>query len=278
VWWHLLSLDAPTVAIVWSWAFAHAFHIQLPWFAPVTLGLGTWCVYVADRLLDGWRKKPGRQLRERHLFYARHRKLFVAALITAAVPLTYLIFMRVAIIVRFDDVLLAVLGLVYFVLIHQRGDRNKFDGSAWLPKEMAVGILFAIATTVPIWPRLHGEESWMMVSLVLFASVCWWNCVAIQVWEDGLVADARSVEPMHRLTVWIGRKLQFFAATLVIVSASVAIMAPTTGIRILLAACSSSGLLFLMLSRYSFKLHSRTLRVAADLALLTPLLWIALVR
>ena len=76
VWWHLLSLDAPTVAVVWCWFFAAAFRVSLPPTALVTLALGTWCVYVADRLLDGWRSVDMTDLRDRHWFYLRHRKPF----------------------------------------------------------------------------------------------------------------------------------------------------------------------------------------------------------
>lgn len=278
VWWHLLSLDAPTVAVVWSWSFARAFDIPLPWFALITLGLGTWCVYVADRLLDGWHTRPDRTLRERHLFYARHRRLFLTALIGAALPLAYLILVRAASAVRIDDIVLAVLGLIYFLLIHIPASRSKFDSEAWIPKEMAVGILFAIAATVPVWSRLPAEEPWMLLSVALFAGVCWWNCVAIQIWEDRSETDTRQTEPMHALTLWMGSKLQIFAATLAVISAGSAAIAPASGMRILLASCSLSSLLFLLLSRYNRQLHCRTLRVVADMALLTPLLWIAVVR
>lgn len=50
--WHLSSLDAPTVAIVWSLAFAWTANVRLPWWVLVLLPLGVWTVYVADRLLD----------------------------------------------------------------------------------------------------------------------------------------------------------------------------------------------------------------------------------
>src|SRR5271156_21025 len=34
-WWHLLSLDAPTVAALWSWFFARAMHLHLPLIPPL---------------------------------------------------------------------------------------------------------------------------------------------------------------------------------------------------------------------------------------------------
>ena len=50
--WHLLSLDAPTVAGLWCWAFGRAVRLHLSPRLPVALALGTWLFYVADRLLD----------------------------------------------------------------------------------------------------------------------------------------------------------------------------------------------------------------------------------
>ena len=263
--------------MVWSWAFAHAFSIQLPWFAPVTLGLGTWCVYVADRLLDGWRQKPQRQLRERHLFYARHRRPFLAALIVAAFPLAYLIFDRVTHRVRTDDVLLGIVGVLYFVLIHSPQKEHASHNVKWMPKEMAVGILFAIATTVPAWSRRPADGCWMLLSIALYAGICSWNCIAIQTWEDNFPRNSLPMETMHRMTRWIGFKLRRFAVILALLAAGLATLAPEPGIRLLLASCSLSALLLLLLSRFSEHIHSRTLRVAADMALLTPLLWMAVV-
>jgi len=48
--WHLASLDAPTVAVVWTLGFAWAASVRLPPWIPVLLALATWAVYVADRL------------------------------------------------------------------------------------------------------------------------------------------------------------------------------------------------------------------------------------
>jgi hypothetical protein len=40
--WHLSSLDAPTVAAVWSLGFAKAAGVRLPEWGPVLLILVTW--------------------------------------------------------------------------------------------------------------------------------------------------------------------------------------------------------------------------------------------
>ncbi len=277
-WWHLLSLDAPTVAVVWGWAFAHAFASPLPWFSLVTLGLGTWCVYIADRLLDGYSSRSSIELRERHFFYARHRRKFFLMLFATALPLAYFLLLRVAARVRMDDTLLAIIGLIYFALIHGSSTRTYSSKRVWMPKEISVGVLFAIATAVPTWSRVHADKVWMFLAITCFACICCWNCIAIQTWEDDSMEDRRRAEPIHKLTAWIGLRLRGCALVLAVVSACMAALAPTLNIRILLAACSLSGVFFLLLHHYHHQIHRRTLRVAADLALLTPLLWIALVR
>ena len=52
VYWHLLSLDAPTLAVLWAWSLARAVGAPVSWPALAVLGLGTWLLYIADRLLD----------------------------------------------------------------------------------------------------------------------------------------------------------------------------------------------------------------------------------
>ena len=271
LWWHLLSLDAPTIAGMWCWSFARAFGVSLPWFAVVTLCLGTWCVYVADRLLDGWNKKSDVTLRERHLFYLHHRHIFILALAAAALPLAYFILVRVSAPVRKDDLLLAVIGCLYFSTIRTSLAQK------WIPKEIVVGVLFAMATVLPCWSRLHTNHSWMLACSIIFAALCCWNCVAIQIWEDARAAVTSEVSP-HAVTSWAGRHLRPFAICIAVLPAAMSIFAPAVGIKMLLASCSLSGILFLLMDHYGAELQGRTLRIGADLALLTPLVWIWMVR
>lgn len=301
VWWHLLSLDAPTVAVVWCWFFGAVFHLHYSWVVLPTLALGTWCVYVADRLLDGWRSTDMVSLRDRHWFYLRHRSLFISAWLIAAVPLAYLIFFRVATAVRTDDVVLCLVGVAYFLLIHsplrdralKRGESQIFPG--WLPKEMAVGFLFAIATAVPAWARLTATVGlsqvhvWFAVAVLVFGSICWLNCVAIQTWEDAeaahevmhtILSNAQDHEVASRpkgLTGILGSHLREFAWSAVVVAVALTFAAVRTPVSLLFAAAGISAALFVGLIRYSHRLDALPLRIAADAALLTPLLfWLRL--
>ena len=287
VWWHLLSLDAPTVAVVWCWFFAAAFGVSLPPTALVTLALGTWCVYVADRLLDGWRSTDMTDLRDRHWFYLRHRKPFVIAWFAAAIPLAYLIFFRVRPAVREDDVVLCLIGIGYFLLIHHRSEGDFFS------KELFVGFLFSIATAVPTWTRLQEGRGFLLAAIATFGAACWLNCVAIQTWED---AEARREDVQthfatrtrelavqqnrarrRALTDLLGNHLTALAVVIGVLALSLANFPDGRAVWPLFVAVAASSLVFLVLIHHTVRLSALSLRILADGALLTPLLfWIHL--
>ena len=288
VWWHLLSLDAPTVAVVWCWFFGAVFGLHFFWPVFPVMALGTWCVYVADRLLDGWRSPDMATLRDRHWFYLRHRRLFLIAWAAAAVPLAYLIFFRMQAAVRTDDIVLCVIGVAYFLLIH--GSSTHSNGARRFPKELAVGFLFAIATAVPAWARLHTDRGLLIAGVLTFGTACWLNCVAIQTWEDAECSnevvhailaggDSRSDRTAAcDMTEFLGAHLTAFAAIVALLGAGVGIAVAGSRTWPLFAAVAVSAVLFLALVRNSRRFSALALRIFADAALLTPLLFLFRVR
>jgi hypothetical protein len=289
VWWLLLSLDAPTVAVVWCWFFAATFRLSLPWTALITLALGTWCVYVADRLLDGWRSTDITTLRDRHWFYLRHRKAFVIAWMAAAIPLAYLIFFHVQAAVRTDDVVLCLIGSAYFLLIHNHPKKYRFS------KEFFVGFLFSISTAVPTWTRLQEMRGVLLSAILTFGAVCWLNCVAIQTWEDAesrhsgapdhffqdrshASGDQQSVTRPSMLTNFLGNHLTAFAMTLGALAFSLACISTAKAAWPLFAAVVLSSVLFVVLIRQTRRFSALSLRILADGALLTPLIFLLYLR
>lgn len=289
VWWHLLSLDAPTVAVVWCWFFAAAFGLSLPPTALITLALGTWCVYVADRLLDGWRSADMADLRDRHWFYLRHRKPFVIAWIAAAIPLAYLILFRVQPAVRTDDIVLCLIGIGYFLLIHNRPEGYRFS------KELFVGFLFSIATAVPTWTRLEAERGLLLSAILTFGAACWLNCVAIQTWEDAEAKHEAGHEHFlnHRtqegyiqksrdgrvaLTNFLGHHLTAFASVIGGLALSLACIPVARMVWPIFAAVALSSVVFLALIRHTIRMSALSLRILADGALLTPFVFLLYLR
>lgn len=274
-WWHLLSLDAPTVAALWSWSFARAVHIRLPWTAPLLLALGTWLVYVADRILDGLRITADGQLRERHLLYARHRGKLLSAAVVVALVLLWLILTHMSPAARREDSALFAAALIYFVLIHLGGSLSESGIERWFPKEMAVALVFASAVAVPAWSRLPGNHGPLIPLVAIFSSLCWLNCVAIEKWErtsPGFERGARAAPP-HTTTRWAQRSLTAVSSVLALLAAIGSVhsmlLRDHAAMAALYLACALSAVLFPLLD--SSRLSSFALRIAADAALLTPL-------
>jgi hypothetical protein len=257
--WHLLSLDAPTVAALWSWFFVRAMHLRLSLIQALLLPLGTWLLYVADRILDGLRHPHGDRLRERHHFHARHRTAFLGAASFLAVLWIWFIVTRMRPEAFRADSWIGLFALLYLLAVHCR--------TPGLPKELAVGILFAAATAVPAWSRLNGGSSLgkeqLAPAILFFALLCWINCVGIDKWEGG--------NHPHALTRWAGLHLRLIVTMIALFSLAAALLAPSRGLMaVYLAALLSSGLLFALDVRSSH-LSPMHLRIAADAALLTPL-------
>ncbi len=267
MYWHLLSLDAPTVAAVWCWSFAKAAHIELPTLAPLLLAVGTWLVYVADRILDGLDSAEWEHLRQRHHFYLRHRTVFLVMGGVISPVFGWVVFTRMSPTVRLEDAAVFAVAALYFLLVHAHGKWAE----RWLPKELAVGVLFAAATAVPTWARTAGERLTILPIIAVFAILCWLNCVAIENWEG----DDRA----HPAMRWTGRHLEKLAAAAAILALLLAFFDLHDSNRFFLFLASGlSGLLLFWLARNRLRLTAMQLRVAADAALLTPLLFAAWLR
>jgi len=282
-WWHLLSLDAPTVATLWAWSFARALHLNLPMDALLLLFSGTWILYVADRILDGLHQTPS-PLRERHFFYMRHRTVIIFVAVPVGILLTWLVFAHMLASARHADSLLFVVACVYFCLVHLHGRSIE----RWFPKELIVALVFASATAVPAFARISTDYALsttqaqvvLLVLAALFAALCWLNCVAIEKWEQapGPPYPPRGqhfqLQRNDHTTRWGQRHLFLISLAIVcaaIVSAALLLRSNVLAALLCLAAALAAAL-FIVLDRSTF--IAPRLRIAADAALLTPLLFI----
>jgi hypothetical protein len=268
--WHLLSLDAPTVAFLWAWGFARACRVDLPLTSPLLLALGTWLIYVADRMLDSRNQGTPGALRERHFFHGRNRVAFLVAAVPAAVVLAWLIATQMSHSERRADMALFAAALLYFGLVHSCAGGGVLAAcrmERWFPKEMVVGIIFAAAAAVPAWAVLGGRRAELLPMTVLFAALCWLNCAAIEKWEQ---PRARG----HVTTDWMRSHLLLAGSVLAVVAFLAAgaelMRGLPPGVGGLYSAGALSAILLLVLDRSG--LNAMQLRIAADMALLTPLL------
>jgi hypothetical protein len=262
VFWHLLSLDAPTVAVLWAWSFARATRVHASAVTLAVLGIGTWLLYIADRLLDGRAGADRSELQDRHLFHARHRRSLLMAGVAASGALLAAI-AKMPAAARRDDALLFGVTAVYFLAAHGRRLRSRF------PRELVVGIVFACACAVPAWSQstaTHAELCWLVP---LFAALCWLNCRAIHVWE-------RPEPATHRFVVSVP------ALSLAVLAAAFMFVTANPGAFRLAAAVAASAMLLFALDRDRRRalqkqaadeaLSPLALRILADAVLLTPLL------
>jgi hypothetical protein len=266
--WHLTSIDAPTVAVVWTLAFARAAEVRLPSWVPLLIALGTWTVYVCDRLLDtrsSLIRDDRNSLRERHLFHWRHRHVFSILAASAACFAAALIFRQMPTTVRQRNSVLALAALTYFSGVHSHR-----KPPAWLrscfSKEFFVGTLFTAGCVLPTVSRIRTGSnlalSWpLLVSAVFFAALAWLNCHAIERWESQ------------------GHSRIFPAACLVglagvVLAASAVFVHPN--FAALLAAAAESAILLAILDHLRTRLTPLALRSAADIVLLTPIFLIPL--
>jgi len=280
--WHLLSLDAPSVATLWAFCFARAFHLTLSPYALPLLFAGTWLLYISDRILDGLRRNPA-HLRERHFFYMRHRFAIATIAVPVCALLAWLILFHMLPAARRADILIFSVVSAYFALVHLRGPGIE----RWFPKELIVAVVFASATAVPALARIAPpatrnpaqDKVILLLLSALFAALCWLNCVAIEKWEQPSRHLARRVSflaanPCHadRTTRWGQhhlRRIGFALALAAILSAALLLPSNPAAAALCFAA-AASALLLIALDRSP--LSSLHLRIAADAALLTPLL------
>ena len=267
--WHLASLDAPTVALVWSYGFAWAAHIRVPAWAPASLALIAWAVYIGDRLLDaraGMQSPPLHVLRERHYFHWRYRRFLAPGGALAALAAAALVLTRLPAAARAPDTALATATLAYFSGIHSRRRISPALQAVLAPispKPFLIGILFTagcllpLASQVPALAIIRG----LAKPASFFVVLAWLNCYAIAEWESG--------DPIHPSNSTL-RRAGLLAATGALLALFQAITEPRSAL--LVAAGTTSALLLALLDRLRHQLTPLALRAAADLVLLTPAL------
>lgn len=273
--WHLASLDAPTVAVVWACGFAWAAHVRLPLWAPLLLALLVWTFYVFDRLLDaqaGFRAGRLHPLRERHYFHWRHRRTLAALAAAASVAAAWAVCQRLPASAFRPGSLVAAATAVYFSGVHSprfRPPRLPRTVARLISREVVVAVIFAAGCAVPVMamarPAAQIALPWRVLLCPVpgFAALAWLNLRAIAIWESAPTGR-------HRPTV-VHPAMAMVSASLL---GTILLSAHEPRAAALLACAAASALLLAWLHLGRDRMAPVTLRAAADLALLTPLLLI----
>jgi hypothetical protein len=261
--WHLLSFDAPTLATLWTWFLARCAGAHA---TPATLAamfLAVWVLYAADRLLDARVMLQGNDaaLEARHYFHATHRRSFLAAIALAAPALVFALAAMPRPLLLAYFVLAALLAL-WLGIVHTS------PNPARLPKELAVGLFFAIAVALPATFAKNAQWFTAMLPCAVMASL---NCLFLLAWETR-PHPHRATHPSSAFAVRHLRPLTLAAMLACLALAAVNVsphQAPANVLPPL--ACALSLTLLLLLHRTRDRFTPTTLRALADAALLTPI-------
>jgi hypothetical protein len=278
-WWHLTSLDAPTVAVVWTLAFAWTAQVALPPWVPTLLALTAWSVYIADRLLDVRSAKLTNQLhrlRLRHHFHWQNRCILFPLALVAACAAAFVVLNFMPMVARMRNSVLAAAALVYFSGVHSPRKLPPLL-SRIFSKESMVAVLFTAACALPALSRAFGLISaqsasalWPLYSMTFFFTLlAWLNCHAIECWESS--GETSRVEPRPGKLSQSKVFNQAILLTLIglVLAAMLAVIQPRSAALVL--AGTASAALLALLDRYRNRLTPLALRATADLVLLTPL-------
>jgi hypothetical protein len=281
--WHLLSLDAPTIAALWTWFIASTSHIHLPIASMLAMALAVWMLYAADRLMDTRLLDTRlfdtrlfdidttcrhKDLEARHHFHHHHRSAFLLGILLASIALATLLPRLEAEAIHLYLILGAFVS-GYFLLIHAASSAATQKRVAHrFPKEIAVGLCFAAATFIPTVARRPDLRFTLLPSALLFATLCSLNCLFIYAWEH---ATPNTDQPTHAITRLALRNLPPLTLAVAVFSAALTLLDHHAPWPIPCATAISATLL-LFLHKQRDAIPQVILRAAADLALTTPIL------
>ena len=250
LWPNLLSLDAPVVALLWQLLFVRCFHGSLGVLPAALLAVAVWLIYVADRTLDAWR---GVTDQPRHEFYGRHWRAVLPIWIVTLGGGVWLAWSRLPERLFFEGAVVALCTGLYLAAVHLTPGLLRRAGS----KESAVAVLFGLGASLAAWPGVQTSSD--VLAIVLFSILCWMNCAAIEDFEHG-----RELRPSV-----------IAAAGLVAMIAACLLQ----NHRPILGGAETAGALGLVvLDRLRGRYSADAMRVLADVVLLTPVVFLWVVK
>ena len=264
LWPNLLSLDAPLIAVLWQLLLLHSLAIQVNEGEPIVLALAVWSVYLADRAFDALQPAAGEWEPARRTFYRGHLPIASAVacgLFATTVPLGYCLLKPST----FKAGLVLTIPLAaYLLLVHYLPPEWR---ARW-PRELAIACIFTLGTFLAAWSSNAKDISRLWGPAILFAVLCWVNCAAIETWE--WQAGRNRCEEPSSSARWATQYL----TTIALASACLATIMGFWKVASseFAAAVLLSCLAMALMNQLRHRMQMNALRVAADVALCTPLL------
>jgi hypothetical protein len=239
LWMHLLSLDAPLIALIWQDFLARCYSTPLTIAGRCVLGLTVWVIYIADRMLDVRGPSTGNEPRH-HRFYRAHRRTFVLLLTTLVVINILVIVEWLRPQVFIHGLVVAGLSLAYLAAFTGAGSRR----TIW--KKSAAAMLFSAGVCVV---ASTSNAHPIVLPWFSFAVLLGGNLALIELWKR------------CRTTSWARYAMPVFA-----------LLCAAFGRSPWYIAVALSAVALAAVSRCESKVPPEARRVLADLALFTPLL------
>ena len=265
---NLLSLDAPLVAVAWLYVFSQTWRLgYLPWESYLVLGLATWAIYIADRLLDHsilGANSP--KLSIRHRFHQRHRKFFISALVISACLALAIVISRMPMSIYAKLMPGGLLVAAFFGVSMLAIQEEQEVAHA---KNIIAGFAFAFGTAMFAQLYRSSFDLWDMIGsreFISFATLCVLNISAIDIWEHANRSADTETKASDELSLTL--PLTLLAAT----ALASAILDQNGSSRPFFYSILTSTALLYMLNRLRSSLSMDALRVLADVAMLAPVL------
>jgi hypothetical protein len=259
---HALSLDAVAVAVVWQDALSRALGAAPTISERIALALAVWVVYLVDRQLDVRAQPDGGCRTLRHRLHRRQTRTLSLLAVIGFVALA-LAAWRVPTRTVVAGSGLAAITLTYLVAV-QRSPRLL----AWGAKEACVGAVFAMGCAIHI-PLATPH---LPIALLATAALFTLNCLMISNWERHLDSPTHRLAPASPTTPTRPNPTALAALLLAAASTTTAFSLGYPFHPAILNCISLSAILLAGVDALARRRYSTSLRVAADLVLLTPLL------
>ncbi len=252
----LVSLDAPLVASLWLTFFARTFGAAVHASEVFLIAAAVWIVYVVDHMLD---VRSGALHSARHRFVQAHYSGFRSALFIVFFGALALALLAPQVI-RERGLALSLVVATYLAAVH-------FSGGSFrrlFPKELVIAIVFAAGCSIPVWNDARFDWS----AVFVFGALCLLNCASLDLWE--WQSRVELLPTPHPATRFFGRRLLPGASVIALLC--VFMLIDTR--NLVFAASAISALLLMAVDRLRRFLPIDTVRLIADAALLTPVLFL----
>lgn len=243
LWPHLLSLDAPIVALVWQDFVVRCYPSILLPAGRCVLGLTVWAIYLGDRLLDVRTEDGARNESPSHAFYRKNRRPLAMVLLAVLLADVFVAIAWLRPAVRWNGLALGAAVIAYLLMFGYW----RLGEMIW--KRLAAASLFSAGVFLV---GLTENPHWTILVCPFFglSALCLCNLLVI----------VRQESKDKRSSSWLW-----------IAAATVACLLPGNRSWNLALMTSIAGLIGVDLS--GNLASPRVGRVLVDLALLSPLLY-----